>query len=105
MSYRVQAILIRPRVERGEVVVVDHFSLLDHVVQFDGIGTSSKEGVSGLEPGHEFEALDDTANSVVVSLQLFPFTLPHDDDTVPQGEQSIFFASGGFVDIAHALIV
>ena len=105
MSYRVQAILVGPRIEGGEVVVVDHFSLLGHVVQFDGVGASSEKGVSGLEPGHEFEGIDDIANSVVVSLQLFPFTLPHDDDTVPQREQSIFFASGGFVDVAHALIV
>ena len=75
------------------------------MIQFDGVGTSSKKGVSGLEPGHEFEGIDDTANSFVVFLQLFPFTLPHDDDTVTQGEQSIFFTSGGFVDVAHALIV
>ena len=105
MSYRVQAILVRPRVERGEVVVVDHFSLLGHVVQFDGVGASSEEGISGLEPGHEFEGIDDIANGFVVSLQLFPFALPDDDDAVPQREQSIFFASSGFVDVTHALIV
>ena len=105
MSYRVQAILVRPRVERGEVVVVDHFSLLGHVVQFDGVGASSEEGISGLEPGHEFEGIDDIANGFVVSLQLFPFALPHDDDAVPQREQDIFFASSGFVDVTHALIV
>ena len=105
MSYRVEAILVGPRVERGEVVVVDLFSLLGHVVQFDGIGATPEKGISGLESGHEFEGIDDTANGFVVSLQEFPFTLPHDDDTVPQGEQNIFFASGGFVDVAHALIV
>ena len=84
MSYWVQAILVGPRVERGEVVVVDLFSLLAHVVQFDGVGATAKEGILGLEPGHEFEGIDDTANGFVVSLQLFPFALPHDDDTVPQ---------------------
>ena len=105
MSYRVQTILVGPRVEGGEVVVVDLFSLLGHVVQFDGVGTSSEEGVSGLEPGHEFEGIDQGTDRFVVSLQLFPFALPHDDDAVPQGEQSIFFTSSGFVDVAHALIV
>ena len=105
MSCRVQAILVRPRVEGGEVVVVDLFSLLGHVVQFDGIGATAEKGISGLEPGHELEGIDDIANGFVVFLQLFPFALPHDDDTVPQGEQSIFFTSGGIVDIAHALIV
>ena len=105
MSYRVEAILVRPRIEGGEVVVVDLFPLLDHVVQFDGVGASSEKGISGLEPGHEFKGIDQGTDRFVVSLQLFPFALPHDDDTVPQGEQSIFFASGGFVDVAHALIV
>ena len=105
MSYRVQAILVGPRVERGEVVVVDLFSLLDYVVQFDGVGASAEEGVSGLEPGHEFEGIDQGTDRFVFFLQEFPFALPHDDDTVPQREQDIFFASGGFVDVAHALIV
>ena len=67
MSYRVEAILVGPRVERSEVVVVDLFSLLGHVVQFDGIGASAEKGVSGLEPGYKFEGIDDTANSFVVS--------------------------------------
>ena len=58
MSYRVEAILVRPRVERGEVVVVDLFSLLGHVVQFDGVGATAEEGISGLESGYEFEGID-----------------------------------------------
>ena len=105
MPYRVEAILVGPRVEGGEVVVVDLFSLLGHVVQFDGIGATAEEGISGLEPGYEFEGIDQGTDRFVVSLQFFPLALPHDDDTVPQGEQSIFFASSGFVDVAHALIV
>ena len=105
MAYWVEAILVGPRVERGEVVVVNLFSLLGHVVQFDGVGSTAKEGISGLEPGYEFEGIDQGTDRLVVFLQLFPFALPHDDDTVPQGEQNIFFASSGFVDIAHALIV
>ena len=105
MSYRVEAILVGPRVEGREVVVVDLFSLLGHVIRFDGVGATAKEGISGLEPGHEFEGIDDTANGFVVFLQLFPFALPHDDDTVPQREQDVFFTSGGFVGVAHALIV
>ena len=51
MSYQVEAILVGRRVERGEVVVIDLFSLLGHVVQFDGIGATAEEGISGLEPG------------------------------------------------------
>ena len=106
MSYWVQAILVGPRVEGREVEVFDDFVLCAcAMIQFDGIGATAEKGISGLEPGYEFEGIDDTANGFVVFLQLFPFALPHDDDTVPQGEQSIFFTSGGFVDVAHALIV
>ena len=58
MAYRVEATLVGPRVEGREVVVVDLFSLLGHVVQFDGVGATPEEGISGLEPGHEFEGID-----------------------------------------------
>ena len=68
MSYWVEAILVGPRVEGREIVVVNLFSLLGHVVQFDGIGASSEKGISGLEPGYELEGIDDTANGFVVFL-------------------------------------
>ena len=97
MFYRVQTILVGPRVERGEVVVVNIFSLLGHVVEFDSVGATTEKGISGLEPGHEFEGIDQGTDRLVFSLQEFPFALPHDDDAVTQGEQGMFFASGGFV--------
>ena len=68
MSYGVEAILVGPRVEGFQVVVVDLFSLVGHVVQFDGVGATAEEGISGLEPGHEFEGIDDIANGFVVFL-------------------------------------
>ena len=106
MSYGVQAILVCPRVEGRQVEVFDDFVLCAcAMIQFDGIGATPEKGISGLESGYEFEGIDDTANGFVFFLQLFPFTLPHEDDTVPQGEQSVFFMSGGFLDVAHALIV
>ena len=105
MSYRVEAILVGPRVERGEVVVVNLFSPLGHVVQFDSVGATTEKGISGLEPGYEFKGIHQGMDRLVFSLQEFPFALPHDDDAVPQGEESIFFALGGFVDVAHTLIV
>ena len=54
------------------------------MIQFDGIGATTEKGISGLESGYEFEGIDDTANGFVVFLQLFPFTLPHDNDTTPK---------------------
>ena len=73
------------------------------MVEFDSVGATTKKGISGFEPGHEFEGYG--SSRLVFSLQEFPFALPHDDDAVTQGEQDIFFASSGFVDVAHALIV
>ena len=104
MPYRVQTILVGPRVERGEVVVVNLFSLLCHLVKFDGVGATTETGISGLEPGYEFEGIDQGTDRLVFSLHYFPFALPYDDAAVFQGEQDIF-ASGGFVVVAHALIV
>ena len=68
MSYRVEAILVGPRVERGEVVVVNLFSLLGHVVQFDGVGAPPEKGISGLESGYEFEGIDQGTDRFVFSL-------------------------------------
>ena len=46
----------------------------------------------------------ESTRACTVSWLFFPFTLPHDDDAVAHGEQSVFSASGGFVDVTHGLI-
>ena len=105
MTDRVQTVFVGPRVEGREIEVVDLFPVLDHVIQFDGIGASSKEGIARLEPGCEVEGLDESTHALVLLLELGPFAFPHDDDAVPFGEEGILFEDGGFVDIPHGLIV
>ena len=51
MTNRVFAGFVDPRVQRRHVGVMDLFSLsfIGNVIEFDGIGSASKEGLSGLE--------------------------------------------------------
>ena len=75
------------------------------MIQLDGIGASPEEGVSRLEPGHEFEGLDESTHALVLLLEACPFAFSHDDDIVPFGEEDILFKDGGFVRIPHGLVV
>ena len=105
MADRVQTVFVGPRVEGGEIEVVDLFPVLDHVIQLDGVGASPEEGVARLEPGCEVKGLDESTHALVLLLELGPFPFPHDDDAVPFGEEGILFEDGGFVGITHGLIV
>ena len=105
MPDRVQTVFVGPRVEGREIEVVDLFIDLDHVMQLDGIGASPEEGVSRSKPGHEFEGLNESTHGLILLLELGPFAFPHDDDVVAFGEEDILFEEGGFVDIAHGLVV
>ena len=66
---------------------------------------SPEEGVTRLESGHEFKGLDESTHALVLLLELGPFTFPHDDHVVAFGEEGILFEDGGFVGIAHGLVV
>jgi len=57
LSYGVFGILVDPWVERRHVDVLGFFSLghVGHVMQFDGIRTTSEEGFSGLEQFDDLE--------------------------------------------------
>ena len=76
MSDRVETVFVGPRVEGREIEVVDLFPVLDHVIQLDGIGASPEEGVSRLEPGHEFKGLDELTHALVLLLEFVPTRIP-----------------------------
>jgi len=101
MSDGVETVFVGPRVERADVDVADDFSVLDHVIQFDGIGASAEEGVSWLEPGHKSERIDELAHGLVVLLALLPFTFPHDNEAVALGDDGVFPGASGLVDVTH----
>ena len=104
MSNRVETVFVGPRVEGREIEVVDLFIVLDHVMQLDGIGAPPEEGVTRLEPGHEFERLDESTHGLVLLLEFGPFAFPHDDHVIAFSEEGILCEDGGFVDIAHGLV-
>ena len=105
MPDRVETVFVGPRVEGGEIDVVDLFIVLDLVMQLDGVGASSEEGVARLESRREVEGLDESTHGLVLLLELGPLAFPHDDDVVAFGEEGILFEEGGFVGIAHGLVV
>ena len=43
-------------------------------------------------------------HGVIAFLLSFPLALSHNSHVVAHGDQSDFFASGGFVDVTHGLI-
>ena len=106
MPHGRERVFIGPRVNGGEIKVMDLFTVDDHTMEFDGISASSEKGVSRLEPGHEPKGVHEGTHGVVVFLRFFPLALPHDvDSVVVHGAQCVFSASGGFVDITHGLVV
>jgi len=104
MSDGVETVFVGPGVEGADVDVADDFPILDHVIQFDGIGASTEEGVSGLEPGHELERVDEVAHGLVLLFEAFPFAFPHDDEAVALGKDGVFPVSGGLVDVTHGQV-
>ena len=104
MPDRVHTVFVGPRVEGREIEVVDLFPVLDHVIQFDGVGASPKESVARLKPGHEFKGVHESTHALILLFELVPLAFPHDDDVVPFGEEGILFEEGGLVGVAHGLV-
>jgi len=104
MSDWVETIFVGPRVERADVDVADDLPILDHVIQFDGIGVSTEKRISGLEPEHESERVDEVAHGLILLLATFPFAFPHDDEAVALGEDGVVLGEGGLVDVTHGQV-
>jgi len=104
MSDWIETVFVDPGVEGADVDVADDFPFLDHLIQFDGVGTSAEEGVTGFEPGHESERVDEVAHDLVLLFAPFPFAFPHDDETVALGDNGVFPGAGGLVDVTHGQV-
>lgn len=101
MTDRVEKVFVGPGIKGGEIDVINLLNVLDHVIEFNGVGASAKERVSGFEPGEEFEGFDELAHGVALLLESFPLAFPHDDRVVALSEQGSVFESGGFVEVTH----
>jgi len=82
MTHEVEAVFVGPGIERGEIQVMQLFSVFHLMMKFDGIGATPVERVSGLESGDQVKGLDQVLQLFIVSLEFFPFALPHAHDTV-----------------------
>jgi len=85
MTYGVWFGLVDPWVERRDVSVVDLFSLgvVCDVMKFDGIGSSTKEGVSAYEGFNDFEGLEEGFEYLICVDFPVPLTFPHGSELVP----------------------
>jgi hypothetical protein len=99
MSHRVWFGLVDPGVEGRDVRIVDLFALgvVCDVMKFDGIGSSTKEGVSGFEWIHDFEGLEEGFEYFIRVDFPVPITFPHDFEVVPTLSQDVLFPERGLV--------
>lgn len=58
MSNRVFPVFVHPRVQRGDVDVMNFFSWCYGVVEFDCIGSACEEGISGFEWLYYFKGVE-----------------------------------------------
>ena len=104
MSDRIETVFVCPRVDGREIKVIDDFTVLDHVIQLDGIRAAPEERVSWLEPGHEFERVDKSMHALFLLLEACPLAFPHDNHVVALRKQGILFEDAGFLHVTHGLV-
>jgi len=83
MSFGVDARFVHPRVQGGVVDVMDLLTGGDMMVQFDGIGTTSTEGITWVERVNELKVSHKRLDIRGGFFETFPFAFPHFHHVVP----------------------
>ena len=83
MTFGVDAGFIDPGVQGGVIDVVDLLTRCHAMVQLDGIGASSKEGVTGVERVHELQGIHVRLDVGRGLFEAGPLAFPHFNDVVP----------------------
>ena len=104
MPLRVDTGFVDPWVQGGDIDVMDLLSGGDMVVQLDGIGTPSTEGVAGIQGVCELKLGHKRADIRGGVFETSPFTFPHLNDRVPELFEPLDLLLGGLVDILHGPI-
>ena len=78
MSYGVLLCLVDPGVQGRDVDVLDLLAWFNHVMKFDGIGTSTEEGISGLKRFDELQRGEELTEIWIVFDVFVPLALPLD---------------------------
>ena len=105
MSFGVGGGFVDPRVQGGDIDVVDLLAGGDTMVEFDGIGTTSTESVPRVKRWDKAESPDEGVDVWLGFSEVFPFTSPHLNDVVPLFGKVMDFVLGGFIDIMHSPII
>jgi len=104
MLFGVDARLVHPRVQGGDVDVMDLLTGGDMVVQFDGIGTTSTEGITWVEQVVEGQVIHKCLDLGGGFFEASPITPPHFHHVVPRRLKHVDFLLGGLVHILHGPI-
>ena len=83
---------------------MDLFFIFNLVVQFDGIGSTAKEGYARVERWHDVEFIDELFHLKISVYHLFPFALPHFSNIITQGGQLFDFIPRFFTHIVHGFV-
>ena len=105
MSFGVHTGFVDPRVQGGDIDVMDLLAGGDMMVEFDGIGTTSTEGITGIERFREGQVLDERSDVRRGVFEAVPFTPPHFHHVVPHRLKQVDFLLGGLVHILHGPII
>jgi len=105
MPFGVDAGFVDPRVQGGVVDVMDLLTWGDMVVQFDGIGTTSAEGVTWVERVRGFKIIHERLDVRRGFFETFPVAFPHFHNVVPQRLKQSDALLGCLVHILHGPII
>ena len=104
MSYRVLLCLADPGVQGRDVDVLDLLSRLNRVMKFDGIGASTKEGVSGFKRFNDFKRVEELLKVRIGFNLSIPVALPLDLEMIGLLLEKFVFLQCGFVDLRQGTI-
>jgi len=105
MAFRVDTGFVNPRVQRGDIDVMDLLVGGHLMVQFHGIGTTPTESVAGIQRFCELKVSHKRTDVRGGVLETFPFTFPHLHYGVPLLSKVLDLLLGGLVDILHGPII
>lgn len=104
MSHGVFAGFVDPRLQRRHVNVMDLFIGFYGVVKFDSIGSSTKEGMSGLQGVDYLEVEEKLLQFLIVFDFIVPLTFPHFFDDVSLVLELSEFFLGTFVHFLQGTV-
>ena len=105
MSFGVHRLLVDPRVQGGDIDVVNFLARGDMMVEFDGIGTPSTESLSRFKGLDKVEFPDEGVDLWVGVSEVVPFTSPDLNDVVPSFGKLLDFVLGGVIEVQHGPIM